>query len=64
MGVISLDFQSVIIGYTIGIVLMWSIHTVLFEGDNEIDEQTERHNEAVRNSPYSWNYPYDIPTSD
>ena len=63
MGVISLDFQSVIIGYTIGIVLMWSIHTVLFEGDNEIDEQTERH-EAVRNSPYSWNYPYDIPTSD
>ena len=63
MGVISLDFQSVVIGYAIGIALMWSIHTLLFE-EQEYDEQTEKHNEAVRNSPYSWNYPYDIPTSD
>ena len=63
MNVFTLDFQSVIIGYSVGIALMWSIHTVLFE--EELDESTtERHNEAVRNSPYSWNYPYDTATSD
>ena len=63
MNIFTLDFLSVAIGYSVGIALMWSIHTVLFE--EEIDEQaTERHNEAVRNSPYSWNYPYDIPASD
>ena len=44
MNIIDLDFQSVVIGYTIGIVLMRSIHTVLFEGENEIDDQTKRHN--------------------
>ena len=63
MNVIDLDFISVIIGYTAGLALMWSIHTVLFE--EELDESTtERHNEAVRNSPYSWDYPYDTVTSD
>lgn len=63
MNVFTLDFLSVVIGYSVGIALMWSIHTVLFE--EELDEETtERHNEAVRNSPYSWNYPYDIPASD
>ncbi len=63
MNIISLDFSSVVVGYTIGIALMWSIHTVLFEEKLD-DETTERHNEAVRNSPYSWNYPYDTATSD
>ena len=62
MGVLSLDIQSVVIAYSIGVALMWSIHTLLFEGQ-EYDEQTERHNEAVRNSPYSWNYPYDVTAS-
>jgi len=63
MNIISLDFSSVVIGYTIGIALMWSIHTVLFE--EELDESTtERHNEAVRISPYTWHYPYDTATSD
>lgn len=63
MSFINLDFLSVVTGYSIGIALMWSIHTVLFE--EELDESTtERHNEAVRNSPYSWNYPYDTATSD
>tara|TARA_B100001564_G_scaffold252377_1_gene214511 strand:+ start:168 stop:359 length:192 start_codon:yes stop_codon:yes gene_type:complete len=63
MSFINLDFLSVAAGYSIGIALMWSIHTVLFE--EELDEATtERHNEAVRNSPYSWDYPYDTVTSD
>ena len=63
MNFINLDFLSVAAGYSIGIALMWSIHTVLFE--EELDEATtERHNEAVRNSPYSWDYPYDTVTSD
>ena len=63
MNIVQLDFLSVIVGYAIGLCLMWSIHTVLFE--EEIDEQTaEAHNEAIRNSPYSWNYPYDTGTSD
>ena len=63
MNIVQLDFLSVNIGYVVGLCLMWSIHTLLFE--EEIDEQTtETHNEAVRNSPYSWNYPYDTATSD
>ena len=63
MSFINLDFLSVAAGYSIGIALMWSIHTVLFE--EELDESTtERHNEAVRNSPYSWNYPYDTATPE
>ena len=62
MNIVQLDFISVVTGYAIGLCLMWSIHTVLFE--EEIDEQaTEKHNEAVRNSPYSWNYPYDVTAS-
>ena len=63
MSLFPLDFLSVVIGYSVGIALMWSIHTVLFEEELD-DETTERHNEAVRNSPYSWNYPYDTATSD
>jgi hypothetical protein len=63
MNIIELDFSSVVIGYTIGIALMWSIHTLLFEGE-EFDETTQKYNESVRNSPYSWNYPYDRSTSD
>ena len=63
MSLINLDFISVVIGYTVGIALMWSIHTVLFEEELN-DETTERHNEAVRNSPYTWNFPYDTITSD
>ena len=63
MNIVQLDFLSVIIGYVVGLCLMWSIHTLLFE--EEIDEQTtETHNEAVRNSPYSWNYPYDTATPE
>mgnify|MGYP001315175668 CR=1 FL=1 len=63
MNIISLDFSSVVIGYTIGIALMWSIHTLLFEEDG-FDETAEKYNESVRNSPYSWNYPYDSSTSN
>ena len=63
MSFLELDFASVVIGYAIGVALMWSIHILLFE--EELDESTtKRHDEAVRNSPYSWNYPYDSSTSN
>ena len=61
MSFIQLDFLSVVIGYASGIALMWSIHTVLFEEDLD-DTTAKKHDEAVRNSPYSWNYPYDTAT--
>ncbi len=63
MSFLELDFLSVVIGYAVGIALMWSIHTVLFEEELD-DETTKRHDEAVRSSPYTWNFPYDTVTSD
>ena len=30
MGLISLDFQSIVIGYAIGIALMWSLNEMLY----------------------------------
>ena len=63
MSFLELDFISVVIGYAVGIALMWSIHTVLFEEELD-DATTKRHDEAVRNSPYTWNFPYDTAASD
>ena len=40
MGLISMDFQSVVIGYAVGVALMWSIHEVLY-GDNNNEQRTE-----------------------
>ena len=37
MGIISMDFQSVVIGYAAGVALMWSIHELLY-GDNDEQE--------------------------
>ena len=37
MGLISLDFQSIVIGYAVGVALMWSIHELLY-GDNDEQE--------------------------
>ena len=31
MSFLELDFASVVIGYAIGVALMWSIHTLLFD---------------------------------
>ncbi len=63
MNIIELDFQSIIIGYVVGLGLMWSIHTVLFE--ETLDEQAaKRDNQNPDNSVYHWNYPYNHFTSD
>ena len=47
MGLISLDFQSIVIGYAVGIALMWSIHEVLY-GDNNNEQRTETDSENTR----------------
>ena len=47
MGLISLDFQSIVIGYAVGIALMWSIHEVLY-GDNNNEQRTEKDSEHTR----------------
>ena len=46
MGLISMDFQSVIIGYAAGVALMWSLHEVLY-GDND-EQRTETDSENTR----------------
>ena len=63
MNIAELDFQSVVIGYAVGIVLMWSIHTVLFE--ETIDEEKPKENNLYPNSSvYHGNYPYNLSTSN
>ena len=46
MGLISVDFQSVIIGYAAGVALMWSLNEVLY-GDND-EQRTETDSEHTR----------------
>ena len=46
MGLISMDFQSVIIGYAAGVALMWSLNEVLY-GDND-EQRTETDSESTR----------------
>ena len=63
MNVIELDFISVICGYVIGLLLMWSIHTLLFE--ETLDESaTERSLENTGDSVYHLNYPYNMAEHD
>ena len=47
MGLISMDFQSVVIGYAIGIALMWSLNELLY-GDNNDEERTEKDSKNTR----------------
>ncbi len=46
MGIISVDFQSVVIGYAVGIALMWSINETLY-GDNN-NERSEKDSANTR----------------
>ena len=46
MGLISIDFQSVVIGYAAGVALMWSLNEVLY-GDND-EQRTETDSEHTR----------------
>ena len=46
MGLISIDFQSVVIGYAAGVALMWSLNEVLY-GDND-EQRTETDSKHTR----------------
>ena len=46
MGFISVDFQSVVIGYAVGIALMWSINETLYGDNNE--QRAEKDSEYTR----------------
>lgn len=35
MGLISMDFQSIVIGYVVGVALMWSLNETLYGDNNE-----------------------------
>ena len=48
MGLIEMDFQSVIIGYAAGVALMWSLNEVLYGDNNE--QRTETDSEYTRPS--------------
>ena len=45
MGLITMDFQSIVIGYVVGVALMWSINETLY-GDN--NERSEKDSEDTR----------------
>ena len=44
MGLIDLDFTSIVIGYVVGVALMWSICTTLYGDNNERREETDSKN--------------------
>ena len=46
MGLIELDFQSIIIGYMIGVALMWSICETFYGENNE--QRTEKDSKNTR----------------
>ena len=46
MGIISMDFQSVVIGYAVGVALMWSLNELLYGDNNE--QRTEADSESTR----------------
>ncbi len=48
MGLISVDFQSIVIGYVVGVALMWSINETLYGDNNE--ERTETDSKDTRPS--------------
>ena len=64
MNIIEVDFLSIVIGYTVGVALMWSITQTVFHTEVNDDEGTKESDENFRNSTYHWNYPYNLPTPD
>ena len=46
MGLISLDFQSIVIGYAVGIALMWSLCNTFYGENNE--QRAEKDSEYTR----------------
>ena len=64
MNIIEVDFLSIVIGYTVGVTLMWSITQTIFHTEVNDDEGTKKDDENIRNSFYHWNYPYNNFTSE
>ena len=46
MGLIEIDFLSIVVGYVVGVWLMWSICTTLYGDNNE--QRTETDSEDIR----------------
>ena len=44
MGLISMDFQSIVIGYVVGVALMWSLNETLYGDNNEQRTETDSEN--------------------
>ena len=44
MGLISMDFQSIVIGYVVGVALMWSLNETLYGDNNEQRAETDSEN--------------------
>tara|TARA_R100000734_G_C3228992_1_gene37727 strand:- start:56 stop:250 length:195 start_codon:yes stop_codon:yes gene_type:complete len=64
MNFIEVDFLSIVIGYTVGVALMWSVTQTIFHTEVNDDEGTKESDENFRGSTYHWNYPYNLPTPD
>ena len=64
MNIIEVDFMSIVIGYTVGVALMWSITQTIFHTEVNDDEGTKEGDENIRNIVYHWNYPYNLPTPE
>ena len=64
MNIIEVDFLSIVIGYTVGITMMWSLTQTVFHTEVNDDEGTKEGDENIRSSVYHWNYPYNLPTPD
>ena len=43
MGIIDLDFQSIVIGYVVGVALMWSLCEKLY-GESDYGKETDSEN--------------------
>ena len=48
MGIIEMDFQSIVIGYMVGVALMWSICETLYGDYNEQRTETDSKNTRPR----------------
>ena len=48
MGIISMDFQSIVIGYAVGVALMWSLNELLYGDNNEQRTETDSENTRPR----------------
>ena len=46
MGLITMDFQSIVIGYVVGVALMWSLNETLYGDNNE--QRAEKDSENTR----------------